>query len=940
MWAIKPKRAPPAVRTNRPPPERIAPGTPRKRPQGRKAWGAASPMLVRPGPRTRAVLHGEHPGVGAFGDVSRQGARRRARCTSPFGNKLVQGLQPHMLSWLTAVGAPLSRGASELRASSESVTLPKCALPEFPADSHVIFFSPAAPDPAQPFVNGMLRRTQGMADALSSQGVTVHMVYHRPYVQPPMKLLPRQRVYNGSQWDQWGKAFREAGKHLRLGMVSAGALSTRLVADIRNVTREMIWAGNPPEWNEDEMSKLLHSNEKFVNQWPEEAAVNWMKQAGLPVVALTDEIHYLRTGPVLEDSLQSPVSKDSPPTIEPPAASYDLGYPQCEPHNSGCGKAVREYLQGRELDLERFTVECAAFDCARPSQQEMSRLLWAEAATSIDVARVDKVEQTALLKAFLLEARKPPGERTAVEKATVSMWHIKVAWFVALRRAGLVSLASAFAASSESSVALSASPPPPTRSVVLYEGERERVVGCATVGDALAQLCAKGIDGDFLRAGRMGERLDDAQRLVDVSDELWLGVCGRGGARGSSPTSVAGGDGGTKCPPWVQCGCERNGSQVPSLTEPCSDEGSAAAMQYCMAARSRVGVATDASANAALATRVEWSPLPATVCQSSCFAVTVTTHEEQEAWLKQGLHCHREAMSDLADEVSQENRELLEQLHFTLSKPPLALSDPCSTAAVAPQSGDAAQYGDGHSRRGWRCVMATAAVSALALSAPAAAASSFISSGSPSFSPCRLRASRPVVRARPPCALAPSTMAALALSIKSIESRSSAVRQPAPTAVSSASSRFAFVSYFVDTVCARTPEHPIGLHGLASDRAHALVSSAQVQPHGHVALSESLLKSLNSLVRSHHASLATASPTAHHPPGQWYQSLAHVRPMLARVRPMLAGQGSCGGNNLSNAGGASGRWAQSGARLIRRRVHGCAADAAATTARNANRSGR
>ena len=72
--------------------------------------------------------------------------------------------------------------------------------------------------------------------------------------------------------------------------------------------------------------------------------------------------------------------------------------------------------------------------------------------------------------------------------------------------------------------------PPRTRSVVLCEGERERVVGCATAGEALAQLCDKGIGGDFLRAGRMGERLDDAQRLEEVEAELWLGVRGRGGA--------------------------------------------------------------------------------------------------------------------------------------------------------------------------------------------------------------------------------------------------------------------------------------------------------------------------------------------------------------------------------------------------------------------------
>ena len=60
------------------------------------------------------------------------------------------------------------------------------------------------------------------------------------------------------------------------------------------------------------------------------------------------------------------------------------------------------------------------------------------------------------------------------------------------------------------------SPPPSSRSVVICEGERERVIGCETVGDVLSQLASMGVDGDYLTNGRMGERLDDAERLSDI----------------------------------------------------------------------------------------------------------------------------------------------------------------------------------------------------------------------------------------------------------------------------------------------------------------------------------------------------------------------------------------------------------------------------------------
>ena len=75
----------------------------------------------------------------------------------------------------------------------------------------------------------------------------------------------------------------------------------------------------------------------------------------------------------------------------------------------------------------------------------------------------------------------------------------------------------------------------PERSVVICEGQRERVRGCATVLDVLHALAGRGIDGDYLTAGRLGDRLDEARLLSDVADELWLRVRGRGGER-NGPT--------------------------------------------------------------------------------------------------------------------------------------------------------------------------------------------------------------------------------------------------------------------------------------------------------------------------------------------------------------------------------------------------------------------
>ena len=80
--------------------------------------------------------------------------------------------------------------------------------------------------------------------------------------------------------------------------------------------------------------------------------------------------------------------------------------------------------------------------------------------------------------------------------------------------------------------------------MVICEGERERVIGCETVGDVLSQLASMGVDGDYLTNGRMGERLDDAERLSDIDGELWMRVRGRGGARGLDINDGGGDEGG------------------------------------------------------------------------------------------------------------------------------------------------------------------------------------------------------------------------------------------------------------------------------------------------------------------------------------------------------------------------------------------------------------
>ena len=115
------------------------------------------------------------------------------------------------------------------------------------------------------------------------------------------------------------------------------------------------------------------------------------------------------------------------------------------------------------------------------------------------------------------------------------------------------------------------SPPPSSRSVVICEGERERVTGCETVGDVLSQLASMGIDGDYLTNGRMGERLDDAERLSDIDGELWMRVRGRGGARGLDINDGGGGEG----------GCESGqGDEPMDVTDGVRDHALEAALEF------------------------------------------------------------------------------------------------------------------------------------------------------------------------------------------------------------------------------------------------------------------------------------------------------------------------------------------------------------------------
>ena len=92
-------------------------------------------------------------------------------------------------------------------------------------------------------------------------------------------------------------------------------------------------------------------------------------------------------------------------------------------------------LKERLHDERTLDTESAAFDCAPPSQLEWGQLAAAEAASTVDVKQVKKVNLTELLATFPVEARTPRWERTEKEKATLSAWFAKAAWFVALRRA-------------------------------------------------------------------------------------------------------------------------------------------------------------------------------------------------------------------------------------------------------------------------------------------------------------------------------------------------------------------------------------------------------------------------------------------------------------------------------------------------------------------------
>ena len=226
------------------------------------------------------------------------------------------------------------------------------------------------------------------------------------------------------------------------------------------------------------------------------------------------------------------------------------------------------YSQGRPIDVQRFAAECATHHCERPSSTEVEQLRWAEAMAAVNVTEAD-VNQTALLKTFLPEAAKPANERTAMEKATLTAWHVKVVWFVALRRVGSVArlesasavdssaakrarcngeegsmLPSARSLSTEDSNSVtlpSPRSPPPTVGVRLSIEERERVEygSSETVGDLQVRLRltyprATLVLGSGFRA------LDDTRLVSDAAreDELWLKSGGDGGARDAAASKL------------------------------------------------------------------------------------------------------------------------------------------------------------------------------------------------------------------------------------------------------------------------------------------------------------------------------------------------------------------------------------------------------------------
>ena len=208
-------------------------------------------------------------------------------------------------------------------ASAGTGSLPACAMAPLPAGSHIILVNRNTRAEFQ--LNGMYRRMAAVLEALTSQGLDVHLVFHERSEASPTSM-PRHHVYSGTMWEQYHAAKVAAGKQLRLGVVFATALTTRLERQLakapkRNSNRTLSYEES---WDGRSLSALFKETE-FTDEWPEEAVVNKLHHDGLPVAVVTDDIHYKRAPYAVETSV-------------------------CK-RDTGCASVVEEYFKRRELSL-------------------------------------------------------------------------------------------------------------------------------------------------------------------------------------------------------------------------------------------------------------------------------------------------------------------------------------------------------------------------------------------------------------------------------------------------------------------------------------------------------------------------------------------------------------------------------------------------------------
>ena len=248
---------------------------------------------------------------------------------SVFAALLVHGASPRQAEYVWSPPQVLQA------ASGGTGSLAACAMAPLPAESHIILVNRNTNDEFQ--MNGMYRRMAAVLEALTSQGLNVHLVYHDKS-EKPRKSRPRQHVYEGTMQEQYKAAKKAAGKQLRLGVVFATALTTRLEKQLTAASRQNKKGHGVAhkKWDGRSLSEIFKEDE-FTGAWPEEEVMDQLHEDGLPVVVVTDDIHYMR-------------------------APYAISTSQCTDgvgllnklqmkKQSGCATVIEEYFKGRELAL-------------------------------------------------------------------------------------------------------------------------------------------------------------------------------------------------------------------------------------------------------------------------------------------------------------------------------------------------------------------------------------------------------------------------------------------------------------------------------------------------------------------------------------------------------------------------------------------------------------